>query len=62
MLHLLATGATNKEIAVRLHLSPRTVERHVSNLLVKTGAADRRGLRRLGAESRPDGGRGGGTG
>ena len=62
VLHLLATGATNKEIAARLHLSPRTVERHVSNLLVKTGAADRRGLRGFGAESRPDGGPGGGTG
>ena len=44
VLRLLATGASNKEIAERLHLSPRTVERHVSNLLTKTGAADRRGL------------------
>lgn len=44
VLRLLATGASNKEIADRLHLSPRTVERHVSNLLTKTGATDRRGL------------------
>jgi len=47
VLVLLATGASNNEIAARLHLSPRTVERHVSNLLTKTGAADRRDLARL---------------
>jgi DNA-binding CsgD family transcriptional regulator len=47
VLALVAAGASNKEIAGRLHLSPRTVERHVSNLLTKTGATDRRALGRL---------------
>lgn len=46
VLAVLAGGATNKEIASRLHLSPRTVERHVSNLLAKTGAGDRHELSR----------------
>ncbi|MDQ3978395.1 MAG: helix-turn-helix transcriptional regulator, partial [Actinomycetota bacterium] len=47
VLAALASGATNNEIAARLHLSPRTVERHISNLLAKTGAADRHALARL---------------
>lgn len=47
VLQLLAAGATNQEIARSLHLSPRTVERHVSNLLTKTAAANRRELARL---------------
>jgi DNA-binding CsgD family transcriptional regulator/tetratricopeptide (TPR) repeat protein len=41
VLRLLAVGLPNKEIAGRLYLSPRTVERHVANLAVKTGAARR---------------------
>lgn len=41
VLRLLAGGASNKDIASRLYLSPRTVERHVANLSVKTGAAHR---------------------
>ncbi|HEX2064455.1 MAG TPA: helix-turn-helix transcriptional regulator, partial [Acidimicrobiales bacterium] len=47
VLELLAAGVTNAEIARRLHLSHRTVERHVSNLLTKTSATDRRDLARL---------------
>src|SRR5205085_3132732 len=35
---------TNAEIAQRLHISVRTVESHVSSLLRKMGAADRREL------------------
>jgi len=31
-------------VAAHLHLSVRTVETHVSNLLAKTGATDRSGL------------------
>jgi DNA-binding NarL/FixJ family response regulator len=38
---------SNKEIAARLYLSPRTVEKHVASLLLKTGAADRAALGRL---------------
>ncbi|MDD7939048.1 AAA family ATPase [Actinomycetospora lutea] len=41
VLRLVADGATNAEVATRLHLSPRTVETHVSNLLAKTGATTR---------------------
>ena len=45
VLRLVADGATNADVAVRLHLSPRTVETHVSNLLAKTGATRRAELR-----------------
>jgi len=44
VLRLVGGGSTNAEVAARLHLSVRTVETHVSNLLAKTGAADRGGL------------------
>jgi DNA-binding CsgD family transcriptional regulator/tetratricopeptide (TPR) repeat protein len=37
VLALVAEGLTNQELAARLHLSPRTVEKHVASLLVKTG-------------------------
>jgi DNA-binding CsgD family transcriptional regulator len=38
---LVAGGATNREIAQTLFLSPKTVERHVSNTLRKLGARNR---------------------
>jgi DNA-binding NarL/FixJ family response regulator len=38
---LVAAGATNPEIAGRLFLSRKTVERHVSNALRKTGSRNR---------------------
>jgi DNA-binding CsgD family transcriptional regulator len=41
VLRLLAIGLPNKQIGARLYLSARTVERHVANLEVKTGAARR---------------------
>jgi DNA-binding CsgD family transcriptional regulator len=41
VLVLLAEGLTNKELAARLHLSPRTVEKHVGSLLAKTGCRRR---------------------
>jgi DNA-binding CsgD family transcriptional regulator/tetratricopeptide (TPR) repeat protein len=37
VLLLVAEGCANREIAERLHLSPRTVEKHVERLLAKTG-------------------------
>jgi DNA-binding CsgD family transcriptional regulator len=37
VLGLVADGLTNREIAAQMFLSPRTVEKHVANLLVKTG-------------------------
>jgi DNA-binding CsgD family transcriptional regulator len=44
VLRLVADGLPNKEIAARLHLSPRTVEKHVESLLRKTGARSRTSL------------------
>ena len=41
MLRLVGEGLPNKEIAVRLYLSPRTVEKHVESILRKTGARSR---------------------
>jgi DNA-binding NarL/FixJ family response regulator len=34
---MVADGMTNREIGERMFLSPRTVEKHVASLLVKTG-------------------------
>jgi DNA-binding NarL/FixJ family response regulator len=50
VLALLADGLTNRQIAERLVVSPRTVETHVANLLAKTGAASRAELRALVAQ------------
>jgi DNA-binding NarL/FixJ family response regulator len=44
VLRLVAHGSSNAEVAAHLHLSVRTVETHVSNLLAKTDVADRSGL------------------
>jgi DNA-binding CsgD family transcriptional regulator len=41
VLRLVAEGISNKEIAARLHLSPRTVEKHIEILLRKTAARSR---------------------
>jgi DNA-binding NarL/FixJ family response regulator len=41
VLTLLTEGLTNAELAARLHLSPRTVEKHVAGLLAKTGCRRR---------------------
>ena len=38
---LVASGATNPEIAASLFLARKTVERHVSNVLLKVGARNR---------------------
>jgi DNA-binding CsgD family transcriptional regulator len=47
VLELVGEHLPNKEIAARLYLSPRTVEKHVASLRLKTGAADRAALGRL---------------
>ena len=44
VLRLIAEGRTNKDVAEALFLSPRTVEKHVERLLLKTGAANRTAL------------------
>jgi DNA-binding CsgD family transcriptional regulator len=41
ILRLLADGLTNKQIAQRLYISPRTVGVHVSSILHKLGCTDR---------------------
>lgn len=48
ILRLLRDRLGNREIAERLHLSPRTVEKHVASLLAKTGQQNRLGLRQVG--------------
>lgn len=41
VLALVATGRTNKDVARALHLSERTVARHLSNIFTKLGVASR---------------------
>ncbi|WP_405151892.1 LuxR C-terminal-related transcriptional regulator [Sphaerisporangium sp. NBC_01403] len=53
VLRLLARRLGNREIATRLHLSPRTVEKHVASLLTKTGLPNRTALSEL-AETTPE--------
>ena len=38
-------GLTNREIGVRLYLSPRTVEWHLRNVFTKVGVSTRQQLR-----------------
>jgi len=49
VLALVAEGLTNSEIGGRLHLSPRTVEKHVASLLAKTGGQRRTQLAKYAA-------------
>ena len=53
VLDLVASGATNAEIADDLHISVRTVESHVSSLLAKLGSESRAGLIATGIATRP---------
>ena len=41
VLHLLARGASNQDIAEELVLALNTVKRHVSNIIAKLGATNR---------------------
>jgi len=43
VLRLVASGLTNRDVAGRLVLSERTVDRHVSNILTKLGVSSRTG-------------------
>jgi DNA-binding CsgD family transcriptional regulator len=44
---LVATGATSKEVAEQLFLSPRTIDAHLRNIFGKLGIASRRELRTM---------------
>jgi DNA-binding NarL/FixJ family response regulator len=64
VLHLMARGMPNKEIAAELVITERTVKYHVSSIMGKLGAgnrteavtlAARRGLIQLGDDTRPPG-------
>lgn len=57
VLRLVAEGISNKEIAARLHLSPRTVEKHVESMLRKTAARSRTQLVALAGPESPPGAR-----
>ena len=41
VLELVASGATNQQIAAQLHLSVKTVERHLGNIYRKLGVSNR---------------------
>jgi DNA-binding CsgD family transcriptional regulator len=59
VLQLAARRHSNSEIASRLYVSPRTVEKHVASLLAKTGAASRRDLADLALNTEPSAEHGG---
>lgn len=50
VLRLLGSRLANNEIAAQLHVSRRTVEKHVSSLITKTGLTNRLALGKLAAE------------
>jgi DNA-binding NarL/FixJ family response regulator len=59
---LVADGLRDREIAARLHLSPRTVHRHVAAALASTGARNRvelANIARAGTGQGPDDGESG---
>ena len=51
VLRLVAAGNTDREIAEELYIPVRTVSTHVSNILNKTGLANRTALTRFASES-----------
>jgi DNA-binding NarL/FixJ family response regulator len=51
VLDLVSEGLSNRDIAARLYLSHRTVEKHVESLLRKTGARSRTQLAAVRADA-----------
>jgi DNA-binding CsgD family transcriptional regulator len=47
VVNLIAQGATNRDVATELHLSPHTVKTHVHNAFTKLGIASRAQLTQL---------------
>jgi DNA-binding CsgD family transcriptional regulator len=47
VINLIAQGATNRDVATQLHLSPHTVKTHVHNAFAKLGIASRAQLAQL---------------
>ena len=52
VVQLVARGLANKEIAIQMNVSQRTIESHVSNMLGKTGLYNRTELARWAIETR----------
>jgi DNA-binding NarL/FixJ family response regulator len=50
ILGCLAEGLSNSRIGARLHVSPKTVDHHVSSVLAKLGAATRGEAARIAGE------------
>jgi DNA-binding CsgD family transcriptional regulator len=55
VLVLVAEGLANKEIAARLYVSPRTVEKHIESLMRKAGARSRTQLVAITGPQHPGG-------
>ena len=47
VVNLIAQGATNRDVATKLHLSPHTVKTHVHNAFGKLGITSRAQLAQL---------------
>ena len=47
VVNLIARGATNRDVAAQLHLSPHTVKTHVRNAFAKLGITSRAQLAQL---------------
>jgi DNA-binding CsgD family transcriptional regulator len=47
IVRIVREGATNRQVAARLFLSPRTVDAHLRNIFRKLGITSRRQLREL---------------
>ncbi len=52
VVQLVARGLANREIAIQMNVSQRTIESHVSNMLGKTGLNNRTELARWAIETR----------
>jgi DNA-binding NarL/FixJ family response regulator len=52
VVQLVARGSANREIALQMNVSQRTIESHVSNMLGKTGLTNRTELARWAIETR----------